>query len=196
MNSPLMVRGSVDKATAGPGFYGSVTENIFGSSNNNSSSCSIQMGASLNEYLTRGTHRRKDSFQTSFHDPETWPGQMGSSQKELNQSTQMQAHVRERREQMSLNSRLSSDMNTVSNIQEWKTVKRKATDCDLDLNLSLKLTPRNNEISTPRSEDEVDSCNLSLSLYSPSPSKLSRLKDGQDGSMERPTRASTLDLTI
>lgn len=195
MHSPFIGRSSVDKTTR-PGFYGSVTERIFGGNNNNSTSCNFHMGTSLNEYSTWGTHVRKDSFQTSFHDHESWRGQAGSSLKELNQLTQMQAHVRERREHMSLKSRIPSDMNTATNLQEWRTVKRKASDCDLDLNLSLKLTPRNDETARGLEDNEVDSCNLSLSLYSPSSSKLSRLKEGRDDSMERATRASTLDLTI
>ena len=175
--------------TSRPGFYGSVTERIFGGNNNNSTSCNFHMGTSLNEYPTWGIHGRKDSFQTSFHDHESWRGQAGSSLKE---------HTRERREEhMSLNCKIPSDMNTVKNQQEWKTVKRKASDCDLDLDLSLKLTPMRNDESTRRLEDdEVDSCNLSLSLYSPSSSKLSRLKEGEDDRMENASRASTLDLTI
>ncbi|ONI03790.1 hypothetical protein PRUPE_6G282300 [Prunus persica] len=55
-----------------------------------------------------------------------------------------------------------------------KSLKRTASDCeDLDLDLSLRLTSRN------KNEDdihEVDS-SLSLSLYSPPTSKLSRLKE-------------------
>lgn len=127
---------------------------------------------SLSEYPTWGIHGQKDSL--------SWQGQVGSSLKELN--------------------KMPSDMNTVStNPQEWKTVKRKASDCDLDLDLSLKLKSKSDETTRRRLEDdEVDSCNLSLSLYSPSSSssKLSRLKEGRDDSLENATRASTLDLTI
>lgn len=74
--------------------------------------------------------------------------------------------------------------------------KRKASDIDLDLNLSLKLSPRvsgEKQLGNNIVDHEVDS-NLSLSLCSQSSS--SHLKKSLDLSKEKGERASTLDLTI
>jgi hypothetical protein len=92
----------------------------------------------------------------------------------------------------------SDSKSTTSTVQEWKTLKRKASDCNLDLDLSLKLTPTKDHDSNQRSLEDSTKVNseLSLSLYSPSSSKLSRLKREGDGNKDHGKRASTLDLTI
>jgi hypothetical protein len=92
----------------------------------------------------------------------------------------------------------SDSKSTSSTVQEWKTLKRKASDCNLDLDLSLKLTPMKDHDSNQRSLEDSTTVNseLSLSLYSPSSSKLSRLKREGDGNKDHGKRASTLDLTI
>ncbi|XP_061368259.1 uncharacterized protein LOC133311258 [Gastrolobium bilobum] len=78
-----------------------------------------------------------------------------------------------------------------------KTLKRKASDTTIDLDLSLKL---NSKIDSEGSleDHEVDS-NLSLSLYSQSYSSInlsSRLKEAQDRCKEQRKIANILDLTI
>ncbi|XP_027337893.1 uncharacterized protein LOC113851575 [Abrus precatorius] len=86
---------------------------------------------------------------------------------------------------------------TANNPQELKTLKRKASDAALDLDLSLKLNSKIYDEGNLE-DHEVDS-NLSLSLYShqSSSSNLSnRLKEAQDHCKEQGKMASTLDLTI
>ncbi|XP_038697877.1 probable transcription factor RL9 isoform X2 [Tripterygium wilfordii] len=90
---------------------------------------------------------------------------------------------------------------TTSNyLQEWKTLKRKAIDRDLNLDLSLRPTTSSGNAEAERKaglakEGEVDSTELSLSLFSSSSSKkFSRVNKG--GGDEEAKRVSTLDLTI
>lgn len=95
---------------------------------------------------------------------------------------------------------LDSNARTSSNVQDWKKLKRKASDCNLDLDLSLRITSRNiiddQNPRTLRKVDDVDS-NLSLSLYSSTSPKLSRLKKLEEEEKDQnKKRASTLDLTI
>ncbi|QCE03319.1 uncharacterized protein LOC114166237 [Vigna unguiculata] len=80
---------------------------------------------------------------------------------------------------------------------ELKTLKRKAQDSSLDLDLSLKLNTKMDDEGTKFEDHDVRS-NLSLSLCSQSSSSnLSiRLKEAQDRCEEHGKRASTLDLTI
>ncbi|WVZ16421.1 hypothetical protein V8G54_009403 [Vigna mungo] len=80
---------------------------------------------------------------------------------------------------------------------ELKTLKRKAQDSSLDLDLSLKLNTKMDAEGTKLEDNEVHS-NLSLSLCSQSSSSnlSSRLKEAKDRCVENGKRASTLDLTI
>ncbi|WCJ28008.1 Homeodomain-like superfamily protein [Euphorbia peplus] len=96
-----------------------------------------------------------------------------------------------------------------NNVQELRSMKRKAGDCNLDLDLSLKLTSGQEGTRTRQpgslEESEIDS-ELSLSLYSPlssSSAKLSRFKVTKENQRssnhhhkENGKRTSTLDLTI
>lgn len=95
---------------------------------------------------------------------------------------------------------LPSYSKSTTGLQDRKTLKRKASECDLDLDLSLKLTPAKDHDSSQRSLEgsaaKVNSDELSLSLYSPSSSRLSRLKRDGDENKDHGKRASTLDLTI
>ncbi|CAA3009024.1 Myb family transcription factor At1g14600 [Olea europaea subsp. europaea] len=78
---------------------------------------------------------------------------------------------------------LKNALDGTTNFQKQTTLKRKlGTDSDLDLNLSLGVESRNDEN------------NLSLSLYTPSFSKLKYFKE--DNSTENARGASTLDLTL
>lgn len=100
------------------------------------------------------------------------------------------------------------ESDSVTTMQEQsKTLKRKASDCgeNLDLELSLSLTSRNNVMDHKKKErsafgeDEVDS-SLSLSLSSnPSSKPNRRLKEQAADSRYKEMngkRTSTLDLTI
>lgn len=86
-------------------------------------------------------------------------------------------------------------LNPEMRLQEQTSVKRKASDCDLDLNLSLRQTFSNDE-SQKGMEDDEEGSNLTLSLYSSTcSSKLRRMRKG-DIKEENERMASTLDMTI
>lgn len=101
----------------------------------------------------------------------------------------------------------TSDSNgvlTSTSVQDWKKLKRKASDCNLDLDLSLRVTSRSltgdqKAKSLREADDNVDG-NLALSLFSPTSRELSRLKQMEEAAQEyrkqQAKRASTLDLTI
>ncbi|GAV73589.1 Myb_DNA-binding domain-containing protein [Cephalotus follicularis] len=167
---------------------GIMAEKIFGSNN-----CNFPISnSSFGELSTWKSHELKDEFRLA-HNNDTWQPQSKLSTRNLNLASQMQAKVEER---CSFTRSAPSDLNIATNLHECKTVKRKASDCNIDLNLSLRLTPRIDESNPSLEDNDVDNCGLSLSLCSPSSSKLIRLKEGQGISKVKARRASTLDLTI
>ena len=93
-------------------------------------------------------------------------------------------------------------INPTTNPPELKTLKRKASDTTLDLDLSLKLNSKIDDAEEGTLKNhEVDSTNLSLSLCSQSSSSnnpISRLikEAQQDRCDEQGKMASTLDLAI
>lgn len=93
-------------------------------------------------------------------------------------------------------------INPTTNPPELKTLKRKASDTTLDLDLSLKLNSKINDAEEGTlNNHEVDSTNLSLSLcsqLSSSSNPSSRLikEAQQDRCDEQGKMASTLDLAI
>ncbi|KAJ9185410.1 hypothetical protein P3X46_005048 [Hevea brasiliensis] len=185
------------------GCYGSVAERIFRGNNNSSwINCKFQTGASSfrSQYSSWKTEEQlKGELRRPSHNSKFWQTLSSSSFTELNPEAQLlKAKVGESTLFNRSNVNIFSDMKSATNLQELKSLKRKATDCNLDLDLSLKLTPAND--SSQRSSEEVEAdSDLSLSLYSPSSSKLSRLKGlGRDDNInkEHAKRASTLDLTI
>ncbi|XP_059625323.1 myb family transcription factor MPH1 [Cornus florida] len=95
---------------------------------------------------------------------------------------------------------LSLYQNCPVTIEEQSALKRKVpdSDCNLDLNLSLKMTPKSDdEFERGLEENGVDS-SLSLSLFSSSTSKFSRLKESES-SRKHARMASTIvdhDLTL
>ncbi|XP_059668035.1 two-component response regulator ARR18 [Cornus florida] len=193
MHNPSIGRGMND-IKDGPRFYGSIAERIFGRNYRNSSDQYLHMGISpLNhEQYTWRTHELRDDFR-SFHDCESWRGKSIPSHVDLNPLTQLQEQAREGTNL--LGTRNCTDLNKTTSLSDRTTLKRKASDCNLDLKLSLGLTQRNDERRKGLEEDEEDESKLSLSLCSPSSSKLSRLKEG-DTSKEDARRVSTLDLTL
>jgi len=91
---------------------------------------------------------------------------------------------------------ISNDNLPASQVEELKTMKRKASDMDLELDLSLKLNSRSNGDHKCIEKNEIDS-NLSLSLYSQSSYVCKRMKEEQDGSKEQEKGVNiSLDLTI
>jgi hypothetical protein len=96
-----------------------------------------------------------------------------------------------------LNTSSSADKNWRTIQEMQKGLKRKTLDpdCNLDLNLSLKLASKDDD----ELEKFVEGCevdgSLSLSLSSSSSSKLGGSMEG-DGSGKHARMASTLDLTL
>ena len=171
-------------STSGGGFYGTVGERFFGSNFSNRANCNFRTGNSTfgdQQSAWRSTHEVKDglNLQSFHHKHESLQTQPRLSTPTTDHH--LQAQVQER------SNNVAPDFNKTSNLQEWKTFKRKALDCEqLDLDLSLRLTSRNHEVDS----------NLSLSLYSQSSSSLTSLKEGPDDAKKQEKRTSTLDLTI
>ncbi|KAM7263880.1 hypothetical protein ACFE04_001563 [Oxalis oulophora] len=93
------------------------------------------------------------------------------------------------------------DLESMTNGKDGQnTMKRKASDCSLDLDLSLRITSTKGNLEENNIEDVGG--DLSLSLFSPSTSssnsslKRSRIFMEKKPNKENATRASTLDLTI
>jgi hypothetical protein len=171
-------------STAGGGFYGTVGERFFGSNFSNRANCNFRTGNCTfgdQQSAWRSTHEVKDglNLQSFHHKHESLQTQPKLSTPTTDYHLQAQAQER--------SNNVAPDFNKTSNLQEWKTFKRKALDCEqLDLDLSLRLTSRNHEVDS----------NLSLSLYSQSSSSLTSLKEGPDDAKKPEKRTSTLDLTI
>ncbi|XP_038992529.1 putative Myb family transcription factor At1g14600 isoform X2 [Hibiscus syriacus] len=149
------------------GLHGTETERMFGS---NWINYGFRMGTSPLNALTRfKRHESKNEFSSS------------------------------RSHDSFLNHPRLVPMSQSTQAQERRAMKRPISDRDsnLDLDLSLRLTPTNGERRRSSEEEDVG-CELSLSLWSPLPpssSKVTRLK-GEDDSRESGRRVSTLDLTI
>lgn len=180
MHSPCMTRA---------GLYGTLAEKIFGSNNGNSANRnSLIASSSSNEQSSWRTHEPKNDFK-SIHESstsiQTRPNPLEPILLTLSQATPKE-HT----------SQLTDGVPSDWKLREWKSMKRKASESDLDLNLSLKV-PRMNDIEKLGNE-EVES-DLSLSLYSPSSSSkqlINMMKERPDGSKEHARRTSTLDLTL
>ncbi|XP_057498273.1 putative Myb family transcription factor At1g14600 isoform X2 [Actinidia eriantha] len=97
----------------------------------------------------------------------------------------LNAQVLQAKERANL-SNIPHGLNMRMNVEERIAVKRKASDWDLDLNLSLGVKQK---------IEDHDTNNLSLCLYLGSSSKISRLKKGDSEENGR-RKASTLDLTM
>lgn len=174
-----------------PGFYDNLTERIL--SNQYYRSVSHDLLSTkippFNEGSTWKINESKDDL-GSLHKHESWLGQSKQNPiGELNSLTLMQQRVHEHSTTDNGISIPTRDMDRTTSFQRQTTVKRKASNCDLDLNLSLGSESRDDERHQGLNDDEN---NLSLSLYTPSSSKIKKLKE--DDSNVR--GASTLDLTL
>ncbi|CAJ1807379.1 unnamed protein product [Sphenostylis stenocarpa] len=188
VNRPCMNRSSVDES--GADICGSrLTEGTHGT-NSNINWCHNVFrfdSSSFNEPSTSKLHEPKHKF-FSFGGNESLSTQIKMSQDDLHQSTQMQPSAPE----------LMPKNKIATNQVELKSLQRKNSDTDIDLNLSLKLSSRvSAEDQGSMVDHEVDS-NLSLSLcsQSSSPYLSSRLRKSQDHSKKQGGKARTLDLTI
>ncbi|KAJ6690137.1 hypothetical protein OIU85_006419 [Salix viminalis] len=174
------------------GFYGSVTGCNSHNSLNYGSSVQIP---SLNG---KATGRTLQSLEGVKLFPVSRQNESTASSMESDFITKLQERPGMLDQVECLKASSSADKNWRSTIQEMqKGLKRKTLDrdCNLDLNLSLKLAAKDDGELEKRVEGcEVDG-SLSLSLSSSSSSKLGRSMEG-DGSRKHARMASTLDLTL
>ncbi|XP_027352706.1 uncharacterized protein LOC113863349 [Abrus precatorius] len=185
MHGPFMGGSSVDE------FGGSrITERIHGTNSNINWTHMFQVDSSnFGELSTSKVHEPKDKF-LSIGGHESICTQIKMSQVDLHPSTKVHPSAQE----------LMPYNKFATNPVEHKSLKRKSSDINLDLDLSLKLNSRNisaeNQLESME-DHEVDS-NLSLSLcFQSSSSNLSnRLKVAQYCSKRQGEKASALDLTI
>ncbi|XVF08320.1 hypothetical protein REPUB_Repub06bG0216400 [Reevesia pubescens] len=194
MRNPYTSRSFIDEPR--PGLRGTMIEKIFGSNSySNWSSYNFRMGTSpFNALPGWKSHEVLKNEFSSSHNLESFQTQPRFGPIEFNPISQTQAKVEDHHSNFS-RSTGPSDLNKTNAAQDYKAMKRKISDCNLDLDLSLRLTQQVNEESQRSSKEDDVGSELSLSLYSPSSSKLSRLK-GEDRSKESERRVSTLDLTI
>ena len=175
------------------GGYSSVSERIF-RSNKGSSVLNYEFhvgNSSFNGQATwNNAHHTREEFLLYSQSHGSWRTQIRPSSI---QSNYLQPQVLESRKQQV--NRLNNPPPPQEN--QKTMLKRKSSDSnfDLDLNLSLKPAPKSHDHHLEKMDStEIDS-SLSLSLFSPPPSKLSRVKEG-DGSRKHAEGASTLDLTL
>ncbi|KAE8696507.1 hypothetical protein F3Y22_tig00110656pilonHSYRG00020 [Hibiscus syriacus] len=160
-----------------PGLHGTVTERIFGS---NWINYGFRMDISPFNALTKfkGLEWKNEFSSSRSHDLFLTQLRLAP----MSQSTQ---------------AKVEDETNFIPE-QERRAMKRPISDRDsnLDLDLSLQLKQVNGERRRSSEEEDIRR-DLSLSLWSPSPSssKVTRLK-GEDDSRESGRRVSTLDLTI
>lgn len=152
-----------------PGSHDTWTGRIIGSRNNE-----VYSGIwNSNQISPWQTHELQSKMQ-SLH-------QQGYWQDQLKSSVQGQLEVQD----------FSSCRGMI--LEKRAGVKRKASDCNIHLNLSLGLGPTWDGYE--ESLEDEDGGHLSLSLSSPSSTKIKRLRD-DDTSKENASGASTLDLTL
>ncbi|XP_061976618.1 two-component response regulator ARR18-like isoform X2 [Populus nigra] len=172
------------------GLYGSVSERlVIGRNNHNSLNYDSSINIpSLNVQAASRTHQFLEGvelFQVSRQE-ESRPSSMESH---------FIAKLQERSgiDQECLNTTSSADKNwrTIQEMQKGSKRKTLDSDCNLDLNLALKLSTKD--------DDGLQKCvadgSLSVSLSSSSSSKLGRSMEG-DGRRKHARMASTLDLTL
>ncbi|KAK9283745.1 hypothetical protein L1049_011995 [Liquidambar formosana] len=182
--SPYMV-GAAAFDRARHGLCASFTERIFGTNNGNSLNSDFKWAnSSLNGQAIQRTHQTQEDFRP--FQSHIWRNQIRSG------STEIRGQVN------CSNNTLFPEKSRQVTQGGQNTLKRMSSDlnCDLDLNLSLRVPPGNDDIVEKVSVgDEVDS-SLSLSLFSSSSSTLSRLKEGDGSRKKHAGMASTLDLTL
>uniref|UniRef100_A0A3N7FQ46 Uncharacterized protein n=1 Tax=Populus trichocarpa TaxID=3694 RepID=A0A3N7FQ46_POPTR len=173
------------------GLYSSVSERlVIGRNNHNSLNYDSSINIpSLNVQATSRTHQFLEGvklFQVSRQE-ESRPSSMESN---------FIAKLQERSgidQKECLNTTSSADKNwrTIQEMQKGSKRKTLDSDCNLDLNLALKRSTKD--------DDGLQKCvadgSLSVSLSSSSSSKLGRSMEG-DGRRKHARMASTLDLTL
>ncbi|KAL2509954.1 putative two-component response regulator ARR21 [Forsythia ovata] len=163
-----------------PGFYSTVTERI--------------LNRHCNEESISRSHELKDEFgswpgqaRQNPVEQQKFQGQITSDFRRFSQNPEVPATGESQTDARlyNLKNAVFKNVDRTTNFQKQTAIKRKlASDSDLDLNLSLGVESRNDEN------------NLSLSLYTPSFSKLKKHLKEDDISTEKARGASTLDLTL
>lgn len=181
------VRHNTTNKLTSPGFYSTITERILGSHFYKSANPDICSGiSSFNERSTWPTTKRFTEEYGSLHKQEPWLCQPTQNPFELNSWRLIQPRVHGQRMP-------SSDVGKIDPPSTGP--KRKASDTELDLNLSLGLESRNEEHQGMVPDEE----GLALSLYTtPSsslPNLIKKTKEDNVGT-ENAKGASTLDLTL
>lgn len=176
-----------------PGFYDALTERILGSHYMKPANLDLcSRVSSFNEGSTWRTDEDLNEEYGLLHKQEPWLGQSRQNPIELS-SLKLQIQQRVHDQQ-----RISSDIGR-SNPPSFGQImshKRKASDSELDLNLSLGLESRNEEQQGILLDDDDEHLELSLNTTTPSSSKLiKKLKEDIVGT-EKARGASTLDLTL
>ncbi|KAL6987875.1 hypothetical protein U1Q18_013621 [Sarracenia purpurea var. burkii] len=185
INSPF--RGRITVENSRPGFYGTFSEKIFGSSHRNRELHRSNSPFFIEQSTRKTLHEQLKDELGFFH----------RSNKSLRVQQTPDPDPVETKQRANLP---NPNRDSKTSFQDRVAAKRKASDCDINLNLCLGLTPRNEESQKGwgMDDEEGDESNLSLALYSsPFSSKLGRFKDGdrrKEGNGER--RTSTLDLTL
>lgn len=173
------------------GFYDNLTERIL--SNQYSRSVNQDLLSTRISSFNEGSSWRINESKGelgSLHEQESWRGQSKQNPIcEINSLKLMQQKVCEHRTSDNRISITPQKMDGTTSFQRQTTIKRKASDCNLDLNLSLASESRDDEKQKGLQYDES---RLSLSLYTPSLSKLKKLKEDDNNARG----ASTLDLTL
>ena len=186
-----MGRAALDRTRNG--LYGSVTEKIFASNNSSTS-------ANFNLHKRDSSFNRQATWSTRHQNLNELKWFQGSKQIPITQSSMETNLITQLQERGTDDQGIYLNNSGWRKIQEAKnTMKRKALDNTdhggLDLNLSLKAAPNNNECEKGLDGDDKVVSSLSLSLSSSSPSKFVRLKEGNSHSRHSGT-TSTLDLTL
>lgn len=164
----------LDNSTIGNNTYNKATQGFYRTLRERISSSHCFRPENLDFYTRiRSYEDSKDEF-VSIHKQETWPSQSRQNPIELNSLNQS-------------NQPWSSSEQVI--LRKETGFKREATDCELDLNLSLMLEPRDHKQQGIFHGNE----DLSLCTYSSS-KQIKKMK--QDFSSENANFASTLDLTL
>ncbi|KAG5237431.1 two-component response regulator ARR [Salix suchowensis] len=173
------------------GLYGSVSERLVTGRNNHNS---LNSGSSINipslnvQAATSRTHQFLEGvrlFQVSRQN-ESRPGSMESN---FIAKLQERSSGIDQKECSNTTSSANKNWRTIQEMQKGLKRKTLDSDCNLDLNLSLKLAPKD--------DDRLQKCVVDGSLSPPlSSSSSSKLGTSMEGGRKHARMASTLDLTL
>ncbi|KAI7730015.1 hypothetical protein M8C21_019966 [Ambrosia artemisiifolia] len=190
MHNALKEHRSFDKTK--PRFYNMAADRILALNHVGQTSRGLHASHMLpNEQISRRVMEVNDSFRSSMSEKKVF---QGLCPKLPNNTLNHNPHNVQEHQPIVI------DLESTSPGKD-KGTKRKASDLDLDLNLSLEVHSGHTESPKDLEEDndeEGEEGNLSLSLYSPSLSRIRNklIKEDDHCNDQKAKRASTLDLTI